>query len=242
MPIEDPTLRARFESKRDADMTEIHARIQQVEVDRSYRVVALLDQISHKIEDKIVPKLQSLMVRWRRRVLWMNGFFFGVIIVAVSAGTLWTGDWSGPGFFHPLWNKLFKSSFLGGAALSSVIALAVYAHFTIRKRAANYIITRLKKDMDEMKDMDYLGNLTRAFRKNTLFWRTIFCQQPAGWSERSRRLLEEVFAETNEYVQELNNRFANPSGAKDETNRNVANTSEAAAQEANRDEASAQGS
>jgi len=233
MPIENPTLRERFESKRDADMAEIHARIHQVEIERSYRVVALLDQISHKIEDKIVPKLQSLIVRWRKRVLWMDGIFFGAIIVAVLAGTLWTGDWSVPGFSHPFWNKLFKSSFLSWAALGAVIALAGYAHFNIRKRAANCIIAGLKKEKGDMKDMEFLGNLTRSFWKNTLFWRTIFCQRPAGWNERSRRLIKEVFAETNGYVQELNNRFADPSGANNDANKDVANVNAADEREAN---------
>ena len=45
-------------------------------------------------------------------------------------------------------------------------------------------------------------------------WRGIFAKQPAGWGRRSRRVLEELSQQANFYVQSLNDRFTNPSGAR----------------------------
>ena len=45
VPIEDPQRRARFEEKRDLDLAEIYKRIDEVSVERAYRIVGMLDHI-----------------------------------------------------------------------------------------------------------------------------------------------------------------------------------------------------
>jgi GTPase Era involved in 16S rRNA processing len=218
IPIEDANLRARFETKRDADLAEIHARMYQVEVERAYRVVAILEQTTRDIEEHIVPKLQELMVKWRRRVLCADGVLFGTIIVGGLGWMLWTGEWTGLSFHHPLWAKLPSNPVLSWVALGVAIALAGYAHFTIRKKATNHIINRLQRDLRHIRNLDFLGNLTKAFRKNTRWWRSVFYKQPTGWSQHARHHLKEVLTEANYYVQELNNTFTNPSGISQTTN------------------------
>src|SRR5207245_9655549 len=47
IPIDDEALRARYESKRDEDVAEIYGRMQQVEVDRAYRIVGIAEQTEH---------------------------------------------------------------------------------------------------------------------------------------------------------------------------------------------------
>jgi hypothetical protein len=103
-------------------------------------------------------------------------------------------------------------------ALGVAIALAGYAHFTIRKKATNHIINRLQRDLRHIRNLDFLGNLTKAFRKNTRWWRSVFYKQPTGWSQHARHHLKEVLTEANYYVQELNNTFTNPSGISQTTN------------------------
>lgn len=216
--IEDANLRARFEAKRDADLADIHARMQQVEVERAYRVVATLEKTAHDIADKIVPKLQELIARWRRRVLWTDGFLFGSIIVAVLGWIMWTGRWSGLSFTHPLWGKLLNDPAERLVALCVVLALGGYAHFSIRKRVAKRVIAGLQREIRDMKNIEFQGNLTRAFCKNTRFWRSIFRKQPVGSGQRANRYLQEVLAEATNFVQELNNKFTDPSGVGDTSN------------------------
>jgi GTPase Era involved in 16S rRNA processing/uncharacterized membrane protein len=212
IPIEDANLRARFEAKRDADLADIHARMYQVEVERAYRVVAILEQTARDIEEKIVPKLQDLIVHWRRRVLWTEGILVSLLAVGVLGWTLWTGEWSGFSFTHPFWGKILAEPVLGLIVLGAVFVLAGYAHFSIRKIVAKSISTRVQRDTHLIQDTAFLGSFVRAFYKNTRFWRSIFYKQPAGWGPRARRALKEVLIEANAYVQELNNKFTNPSG------------------------------
>ena len=60
--MEDDGLRARFEQKRDFDLAEIHGRIRQVEVDRAYRVMGVLEQGARDIELRLVPRLQEMIM------------------------------------------------------------------------------------------------------------------------------------------------------------------------------------
>jgi hypothetical protein len=214
IPIEDENLRARFEAKRDADLADIHARMREVEVERAYRVVAILEQTARDIEEKIVPKLQEFLARWRRRVLWTDGMLFGTVVLAVLAVTLWTGQWNGRSFSHPFWEEIFAQPVLRLIMLAAVLGLAGYAHFTLRKRAAKQVLAKLSQETTLLPDMEFLGSFAQAFHKNTRWWRSIFLKQPTGWGQRTQRTLKEVLTEANAYVQELNNAFTNPSGTR----------------------------
>ncbi|MGB5520801.1 MAG: dynamin family protein, partial [Gammaproteobacteria bacterium] len=57
VPIDDDTVRKRFEAKRDTDLADIYDRIHQVEVERSYRIIGALDHIASDIENVVIPKL-----------------------------------------------------------------------------------------------------------------------------------------------------------------------------------------
>ena len=67
--IDDPAKRLRFETKRDADLKEIHGRMEGVEVERAYRIVATLDKTAKDIRERAVPILSEAVARWRRRTL-----------------------------------------------------------------------------------------------------------------------------------------------------------------------------
>jgi hypothetical protein len=109
-------------------------------------------------------------------------------------------------------------------ALGVVLGLGIYVHFTIRKMAAKHLMTTLQHEVRTMSDGEFWGGVIQAFRHNTRWWRSIFRKQPVGWGPRARRLLKEILTEANYYVQELNNKFANPSG----TNRPVTSSTDAA--------------
>jgi len=217
VPIEDENLRARFETKRDIDMAEIHARMRQVGIDRAYRIIAVLEQTAHDVEERIIPTLQDLLAQWQRRVVWLNGIVFGLIFAAIIGTTLWSGEWQGWEFSHPFWNGLLKAPVGRFIALGVAVVLAGYIHFTLRRCAARQVIAKLKKQVHDMREMDFADNIANAFQKNTRFWRSIFIKQPSGWGPRTKRQLTTVLAEANGYVQALNDKFTNPSGAEDVT-------------------------
>ena len=193
-------------------MADIHSRMYQVEVERAYRVVAILEQTAHDIKEQIVPKLQELLTHWRHRVLWADGIIFGAFMTLGIGWTLWTGAWTGLSFSHSFWNKLLNHSTWRSVALGIAIIAIVYGHFSIRKKIRNHLIKRLQREPGPQRNLEFLGNLTRAFQKNTQFWRSIFCKSPTGWEKRTRNQLKAVLTEANAYVQQLNDEFTNPSG------------------------------
>src|SRR5262245_17865616 len=211
-PIDDEALRARFEAKRDEDMAEIYARMQQVEVDRAYRVVGILEQTVHDITQKVVPKLQSMLALWRQRVLWTDGIVFGAVLVAVLVWTLLTGEWVEMSFSHPFWSALFSDPVWSWVILGIVVVAAGYVHLTIRQLAARSVMTKLRRETHDMREQDFLENFIAAFRKNTSIWHSVWHKYPVGWGKRAQRRLRTVLIEANRYVQDLNDKFTNPSG------------------------------
>jgi len=88
VPIPDEHLRRRFEAKRDEDMGAIVERIDQLEVERSYRVAGSLERTATRIRDLIVPRLEAARRAWKRRVLWLDALAFGGILLLSAARML----------------------------------------------------------------------------------------------------------------------------------------------------------
>ena len=212
--IEDDALRERFETKRDVDLKEVHERMEQVGVDRAYRVVGSLEQTARDVQDLFVPRLQELLAEWRRRVLRLDTVVFGLVAAAVGGWTLWTGAWDGLSFSHPVWAGLFALDPLAQlAVLAAVLLAAGYAHARFRARAAAAVLAGLAKQPADPHGTRFADSLPRAFRHSAGGWRSVFWPHPAGWEARSRRRIGEVLVEANGFVQLLNDRYTDPSGA-----------------------------
>ncbi len=211
-PIEDPALRERFETKRDVDLAEIHSRMRQVEVDRAYRVITVLEQAARDIEEHIIPTLGGMLRRWRKRTLWLDGMLFGAALVLIVGLTLWTGEWTGWSFSHTFWSQLLNAPVWRYVVLGAVIVLAGYTHLSMRKLGAKHIIKRFRQQARNMREQEFVENFAQAFYKNTRVWRSIFRKRPVGWGKRSLKEITAVLAEARRHVQELNDKFTDPSG------------------------------
>ncbi|MFQ5645042.1 MAG: dynamin family protein [Thiogranum sp.] len=206
VPIENEALRRRFEWKRDQDLSDIHQRIEQVSVERAYRIVGALEKRAHEIEEHYVPEIRGLIASWRRKVL---GWDLGYLLVAgaVGAGALMLppamADTVKSGFSQILGNQLFSL-----AAVVMAAALVFYLHFSARGWAAKKVLQEISGRYSEEEG----ERMARAFKRNTRVWRSIFDPDPAGWSRRNRRALKRIVANANQLVQVLNDRFTDPSG------------------------------
>lgn len=199
IPIPDPKLQARFESKRDADMDDIYGRMEQVEIQRAYRIVGMLEKAAHNIREKIVPNLEKLMRDWRRRVLVFDGSAALVIVLGLALlPTMVNID-----------IESVSSPYVGVALGLAVLLGAAYVHMRFRKVAAKQIVARLRS---EIHDKDLLEHYIRAFQRNTRWYRSIFSRRPAGWSPRSKDKIKQVLLDAGQFVQGLNDRFTDPSG------------------------------
>lgn len=213
LPIEDEALARRFAAKRDKDLAEIHGRMAQVRVERAYRIVGALEKMAREIEDGFVPRLRELAARWRTGVLRFDALFFGLFAAAWAAG-FFLGARS-EGSFLPDWlSWLFAESWRTWAAVSLFLAGAGVAHFKARGLAEG----RLRRAVARENPPGAMREaLDRALDKNTVWWRSIFASEPAGWGKASRRRIREAIAGAESLVQALNDRYAQPSGPRPES-------------------------
>jgi hypothetical protein len=210
-PIENEKLRLRFEAKRDADLGEIYGRMQQVEVERAYRIIGVLEKTAKSIEDELVPKLYTAKRSWRRLVLWLDGTVIGLLVLAFLSWSILTHHWEGLHFIAPPWMAQIIDSgwVVTVVGLIGVAALSGYMHAFFRKFASGVVERRIKRQnkVEQVRDL-----LLSAFIRNTQPLHPVFMNKPAGWGNWARRKLAEVLAEADEYVENLNDRFTNPSG------------------------------
>ncbi|MDM8568541.1 dynamin family protein [Thiotrichales bacterium HSG1] len=201
-------VKERLEKKSTTDMQDIHARMEQIGVERSYRVIGMLEHITKDLEQNIVPQIKGLLQRWKSKVIWTEitlDFLLLIFAALWFAATDYT--WSGA------WQHL---SSLGTASLGAIAALlfvvGLWLHLKIGDIAAEKILEQLQT---EVVDETTREGLTRAFNKNTGTWNKLFIwfvEQPVGWSRKTQQRLNEILGSVNSYVQKLNDQFTNPSG------------------------------
>jgi hypothetical protein len=210
LPIENAELRKRFESKRDADLAEIYNRIEQVRVERAYRIVGMLEQTARLLERDVVTRIREFVESWRRWVLRIEGGIVLLLLVLLVALSAWLGYWEGLRLHLPPLERLMASGFevkLG--VLAALLVAAGYVHFSLRRWAADRVMARM---LAKIKDPDTQANFARAFRKNSRWWRTMFRRNPVGWGRRALKSLAGITEEVNAYIQKLNDEYTNPSG------------------------------
>lgn len=207
VPITDPKIKERFEKKRAEDMADIDARIQQIEVERSYRIIGKLEQTAKAIKNQIVNKLSEMHAQWKNKVIMFDAVVFGALAVLISVILSMTESWDAV--------SSFTAGLSDGSGTSMMILLVLvfavgYIHFTIRQFVANNMLKKLESELEG--DHDLFKQYTMAFKKSTAGYRPMFLNGPAGWNEVTQKSIDEVINEANDYIQELNDRFTNPSG------------------------------
>ncbi|MBK1719932.1 dynamin family protein [Thiocystis violacea] len=207
--IPDEHRRKRFEKKRDEDLGDIYQRMEQVEVERAYRIVAALRKSASDFTRNSVPLLQSAMRRWRRRTLATDSL---LLIAAVGGFMTWSlqaGQWHGFDY-EAGWLDLIKSIPWGLHSLEgSLVVLALAIHFGVRHLAALSLKPGLRKQVEHLHPP---GDVMTAFERNTCFWRPMILGRPFGWGRRARAEIDEVLQGCESYIQTLNERFTNPKG------------------------------
>ena len=202
-------VRARYEGKCDADSSAIARRIEQVGVERAYRIIGMLEQTAQMLKQDVVSRLQRFIERWRRKVLWIEGTILAGLAAVFLAVTIWGGYWQGLSLKLPFWEGLTGNSYVKYGALAVLIFAAVYAHYSIRRWAARRV---QKKLLAEIKDPDLIANYKQALHKSSRWWRSLFLPNPAGWGRRTAARLDQVVEDSNAYIQKLNDEYTNPSG------------------------------
>lgn len=209
VPIEDPALRARYESKRDKDLADIHQRINSVEVERAYRIVGSLEKTARYLDEQARPVLVETLKRWKKRVIIGDILIFGLAIAAFLAITINLNQWQDWSLNAEWWQWVMESKENTYLFALGIFLLALILHYSVRKLAARSLSGWLKT---QQKNLGAKVDLARAFAVNTRPWRSIFASKPAGWGRRAKKIVGTVIDNTDNYVQQLNDNFTNPSG------------------------------
>lgn len=209
-PQQDAEVQQRLERKRDEDLADIEARIHQVEVERAYRVVGVLEKTARHIRDVLVPRIEVLRQRWRKRVLWFNLAVFGALTALFLGLSLSGGHWDGLRFtplvdLAPIWQATIITVLVVGAAALS---------WQMRRIAGRMVL----RTLDRQDNMDTDDRQVRdAFAHNLRsWWLSHRVRRPRGWTRRNRRKLNDILVDADSFVQALNDRYASPSGAEPE--------------------------
>ena len=212
--IDDPVRRERFEKKRDSDLNEIYERMDQVEVERAYRIVAALRKTATEFSDETIPLLSEAVRRWRSRTLFVDGLIIASLIFMFLFWSINAGHWEGlnyqPGWLQWVEDHGIKYGLEGAEAMA--IILLLMAHFIVRKAAAATVMPWLRKQVAEKQPP---GNVIEAFLQNTQRWRTVLTGKPDSWNSWSEGRVAKVLHDCESYVRSLNERFTNPKGLQD---------------------------
>lgn len=209
-PMADEQIRERMRTKRDEDLGDIKSRIQQLDVDRAYRITSVLEHSGKHLRDELVPALIAARQSWFKRARWLNAVVFGVIIVAFAYWSLSVGAWDGF-TYRPLTALSPMMQLLVGAALIAAMGI-LYSR--LRLLAGRSILRKLQHDTTRPGDDG--KRLAMAFEKNLeSWWPGLAAEHPHGWSGRTQRKLDKLIASADILVQKLNDRFTRPSGISD---------------------------
>ncbi|VAW97535.1 FIG00807778: hypothetical protein [hydrothermal vent metagenome] len=202
----------RLHNKCKKDMDEIVDRIQQVHVDRIYRILGNLDKMTRDIEQHTIPKLRELVRSWGWGVLWRDAVVFGLIGAAVLAGLLAGGLFQGEWEYSP-WlasglDKLTENILypIVGGSIAFLILFSI--HHGMRILSLRSVLRNLDNDIYEEGKVA----LKQALIKNTRFLRSIFRPDVVGWHRFTRKYLNNILEKTNESIQTLNDQYTRPSG------------------------------
>lgn len=207
VPIANPHVKERFEKKRAEDMADINARMHQIEVERSYRIVGKLEQTAKGIKNQIVKKLSDMLSKWKSRVILFDTMAFSVLAILAGAVLTMNESW---GLLTTFPNEIIQGETTALGIASVLVISIIYIHFSIRRAVANNLLKKLANELGN--DHETYRHYMQAFNKSTAAHRPIFLKNPAGWNEVAQQTIDEIINEANDYIQALNDQFTNPSG------------------------------
>ncbi|ALG68642.1 dynamin family protein [Beggiatoa leptomitoformis] len=199
IPIENPTVKQRFESKRDEDMAEINNRMEQVGIERTYRIISMLEQTAKDIENTLIPQLRHWIKHWRSTTLRIDFWVMAIlaILITIAYATTQPDLSLLQGLSTWIWTGIFSTGFI----------LFLLFHLKVSRWIAS---RTLKKIETSLPDDRIREALLKGFNKNICHFR--LTNEPYHWSMGLQKKLAKVLGATNSYVQKLNDRFTNPSG------------------------------
>lgn len=178
-----------------SDTATIDRRVNNLNNDRSYRVLATLEKSIRDIDDVIINEVEASITTWKDRcnasTLIILAFIVMLILFAeIAVGIL----------------DLFFDPIIGPAIILGIAALLTPLHLMISKVHAKFIINQLHK---RQKQLNLTEDLAGLFEKSLSFWRVLLpITTPVGKNKKNRKKLISLIEQTKDLVQALNDQFS----------------------------------
>jgi hypothetical protein len=198
VPIEDEAVSKRYKHKRDRDLREIHNRMQQVEIERAYRILRTLERLGEELEYAVIPELNRTVATYRKRVINAD-----VVTFILAAGAL------GYAFFLFMPPEPNTALALGVGLLIGLLVAWTRVHVFFNGLFAKLSGRWLRK---RQKALNLKWDITRAFQNNSRPWPLFRKIRLAGWNKDMATQIEAVRETCKDSIQKLNDLYTNPSG------------------------------
>lgn len=179
----------------NGDISQIDQRVNNLNNDRSYRVLGSLESAIRAVDDVIFNEVEDAISTWKERcnatTLIILAFIIMLILFAeIAVGIL----------------DLFFDPIIGPAIVLALIAVLTPMHLLISKVHAKFIINQLQK---RQKQLNLTEDLSGLFEKSLSFWRMLMpITQPVGKNKKNRKKLQSLLEQTKDLVQALNDQFS----------------------------------
>jgi hypothetical protein len=177
-----------------SDAPVIDRRVNNLNNDRSYRVLAALEQNIRDIDD-VINEVEASITTWKDRcnasTLIILAFIIMLILFAeIAVGIL----------------DLFFDPIIGPAIILGLVAVLTPLHILISRVHAKFIINQLHK---RQKQLNLTEDLAGLFEKSLGFWRMLLpITTPVGKNKKNRKKLIGLIEQTKDLVQALNDQFS----------------------------------
>jgi hypothetical protein len=177
------------------DISLIDQRINNLNSDRSYRILANLEKSIRDVEDVIQEEVEIAISSWKERsnatTLIILAFFVMLVLFAEIAG----------GVLDLLFDPL-----IGPIVVLVSISILTPMHLIISRFHGKLIINKLHK---RQKQLNLSEDLAGLFEKSMGFWRMLLpITSPVGKNKKNRKKLQALTEQTKDLVQALNDQYS----------------------------------
>lgn len=179
----------------NSDNAEIEQRVNNLNNDRSYRVLETLENSIRAVDDVVMEEVESAITLWKERcnatTLIILSFIIMLILFAeIAVGIL----------------DLFFDPIIGPLIIVALIAFLTPIHMIVSRVHAKFIINQLHK---RQKRLNLSEDLSGLFEKSLSFWRVLLpITQPVGKTKKNRKKLNNLLEQTKDLVQALNDQYS----------------------------------
>lgn len=170
-------------------------RFNNINNDRSYRILSTLENSIRAIDDSIFPEVEEVLTTWKERcnasTLIVLSFIVMLMLFAeIAVGIL----------------ELLLDPFIGPAIIVALIAILTPLHIVVSRVHAKFLIKQLHK---RQKQLNLTEDLAGLFEKSLSFWRILLpITDPVGKNKKNRKKLNGLIEQSKDLVQALNDQFS----------------------------------